>query len=84
MSRLICNRSQFKVFSTPESAFVKTIFPALLCIVPDLTYLVSRGQIFEETSITLIALNSYSLNSNRLRCHSLSRQMVAMLTLLSV
>ena len=72
----------FKLFSAPESVVVKTIFPAVLCLVPNLTYLVSRAR-FEETSITLIELNSYSLNSNRLRCHTLSRKIVAMLTLLS-
>ena len=83
MSRLICNTSHFKLFSAPESVVVKTIFPALLCLVPDPTYLVSRGQIFEETSITLIELNCYSLDSNGLRCHTLSRKIVAMLTSLS-
>ena len=37
--------SHFKLFSAPESVVVKTIFPAVLCLVPNLTYLVSRGQI---------------------------------------
>ena len=80
MTRLISKGSHFKLFSAPESVDVNKIFAVLLCLVLDLSYLVSLGQIFEETSIALIELNSYPLDSNRSRCHTLSRTIVAMLT----
>ena len=45
MTRLICKGSEATSRKPLDSVVVKTIFPAVLCLVPNLTYLVSRGQI---------------------------------------